>query len=493
MVSDTPHSVRVRFAPSPTGYLHVGGARSALFNYLFARRHGGVFILRIEDTDRTRYVEGAVEEIFESLRWLGLDWDEGPRGAGAVGPYVQSERTHLYADHARRLIESGNAYRCFCPAERLTALREEQEKKRLPLGYDRKCRDLPPVEIDRLMAAKAPHVVRLKIPADRTVTFTDEIRGPIDYRSDVLDDLVLIKTDGFPTYHMANVVDDHLMGITHVLRGDEWIASTPRHVLLYEAFGWTPPKFAHLPVILAEDGKKLSKRKGAASVLDYKRAGYLPEALFNFLALLGWSPGEGDNREKMTRKELCEAFSLDHVSPKAAVFDEKKLEWMNGLYLAERTAASLLDEVVPAWKERGWVEAGRDIGDPYFITVIDLLRVRSKKVTELVDGAAYFFRDPENYDAGAAKKQFTPGSAPVLSALEEKITAMPVFDTRTLETLFHDYSEASGVPTGRLIHPTRLAVSGVSFGPGLFEIMAALGRETVVRRLEKAMKFIESM
>ena len=301
MASASP--IRVRFAPSPTGYLHVGGARSALFNYLFARRHGGVFILRIEDTDRGRYVEGAVEEIVASLRWLGLDWDEGPDIGGPVGPYAQSERTQLYREHARRLIEGGNAYRCFCTAERLTALREEQEKNKLPLGYDRKCRDLPRADIERLLAGNAPHVIRLKIPAGRTITFTDEIRGSIEYQSDVLDDIVLIKSDGFPTYHMANVVDDHLMGITQVLRGDEWIASTPRHVLLYEAFGWTPPVFAHLPVILAPDGKKLSKRKGAASVMDYKRAGYLPEALFNFLALLGWSPGEGDNREKMSKRE----------------------------------------------------------------------------------------------------------------------------------------------------------------------------------------------
>ena len=489
---DTPSPVRVRFAPSPTGYLHVGGARSALFNWLFARHHNGTFILRIEDTDRNRYVEGAVEEIVESLRWLGLDWDEGPEVGGAAGPYFQSERTALYREHALRLIASGHAYRCFCTAERLTALREVQEKAKKPVGYDRKCRDLPQAEAERLLAAELPHVVRLKIPENRTIAFEDAIRGRIEYRSEVLDDIVLIKSDGFPTYHMANVVDDHAMGITHVLRGDEWIASTPRHVLLYEAFGWTPPVFAHLPIILAEDGKKLSKRKGAASVFDYRRAGFLPEALFNFLSLLGWSPGEGDNREKMSCAELVESFSLDHVSPKAAVFDEKKLEWMNGLYLAERSAASLLTEVVPVWKERGWLEQERAADDPSLATVIDLLKVRSRKVTELADGAEYFFRDPETYEAKAAGKHFTVETAPLLSALREKIAGVPSFDRESLDTLYREYAELTQLSAGRLIHPTRLAISGVSFGPGLFELMEALGRETVERRMTKAIAYIAS-
>ena len=486
-------SVRVRFAPSPTGYLHVGGARSALFNWLFARHAGGTFILRIEDTDRSRYVEGSVQEIVDSLRWLGLDWDEGPEIGGPCGPYLQSQRLDLYAAHARQLIESGHAYRCFCTPERLTALREEQEKAKKPTGYDRACRDLPQDEVERLLAAGTPHVIRLKIPAGRTIAFNDAIRGAIEYRSDVLDDIVLIKSDGFPTYHMANVVDDHAMNITHVLRGDEWIASTPRHALLYEAFGWTPPVFAHLPIILAEDGKKLSKRKGAASVMDYKRAGYLPEALLNFLSLLGWAPGEGDNREKMTVKELVEAFSLDHVSPKAAVFDETKLEWMNGLYMADRTAASLAAEVVPVWKERGWLEPGRDALDPYIAAAIDLLKVRSKKVTELAGHAVYFFRDPEMYEEKAAKKQFTPDAAGVLRELTQRIERAAAFDQVSLGALFEECSAALQLPSGKLIHPARLAVSGVSFGPGLFELLALLGRETVIRRMKRAIAYIENI
>jgi glutamyl-tRNA synthetase len=484
-------NVRVRFAPSPTGYLHVGGARSALFNYLFAKHNNGTFILRIEDTDRSRYVEGALEEIYESLRWLGLDWDEGPGKDGSCGPYIQSERLALYKEHAEKLLASGNAYRCFCTAERLTALRTEQEKIKQPVGYDKKCRGLSKEESDKQLSAGMPHVIRLKIPAGRKVVFQDMIRGAIEYSSDVLDDLVLIKSDGFPTYHMANVVDDHHMNISHVLRGDEWISSTPRHVLLYEAFGWQPPQFAHLPVILAEDGKKLSKRKGAASVMDYKRAGYLSEALFNFLSLLGWAPG--DEREKMAREELAKAFSLEHVSPKPAVFDEKKLEWMNGLYMAEMTAVSLVPEIVPLWKERGWINKDCRPDSSFHCAVIDLLKVRSKKLTELVDSSGYFFRDPEGYEEKAAKKQFKPETARLLGELVDKIESVTEFDAALLEKMYHEYSENAKFQPGQIIHPTRLAISGVSFGPGLFELMALLGKETVVRRMKKAITFIETM
>ncbi len=326
--------IRVRFAPSPTGYLHVGGARTALFNYLFAKHTGGTFILRIEDTDRSRFVEGALKEIYDSLRWLGLSWDEGPEAGGSVGPYVQSERLDLYKKRARELLDAGYAYRCFCTPQRLEEVRNAREKAKELTGYDRHCRNLPKEEESRLLAASMPFVVRFAVQPGRTVAFSDTIRGTIEYKTDVLDDFVILKSDGFPTYHLANVVDDREMKVSHVLRGDEWISSTPRHILLYEAFAWEPPAFAHMPVILDPTGGKLSKRKGAASVMDYKNRGILPGALFNFLALLGWSPGGGDEREKMTREEIISAFALDKISPKAAVLDEKKLDWMNGLYMA---------------------------------------------------------------------------------------------------------------------------------------------------------------
>ncbi|KMQ52569.1 Glutamyl-tRNA synthetase [Chitinispirillum alkaliphilum] len=480
--------VRVRFAPSPTGYLHVGGARSALFNYLFARHHGGAFILRIEDTDQSRFIEGAMEEIYESLSWLGLDWDEGPQKGGEFGPYLQSQRLDIYSKHAQQLLQSDNAYRCFCTPERLSQVRAEQEKSGQLTGYDRHCRDLTEEQINDNLSNNIPFVIRLKIPFGRVISFNDMIRGEISYKSDVLDDLVLIKTDGFPTYHMANVVDDHLMGITHVLRGDEWIASTPRHVLLYEAFGWELPKFAHLPIILSSSGGKLSKRKGAASVMDYKKAGFLPEALFNFLSLLGWAPG--DDREKMSLKELIEAFSIEQVSAKSSVFDENKLEWMNGLYLAEREAQSLLPEISSEWKERGWLTEQFSFGEDYQLRVIDMLKVRSRKLTELVENSEYFFVDPSSYEKKAAGKHFNPKSAEILKELSQLLERATDFNQTAIEEIFRGYAQEKELSMGKLVHPVRLAVSGVSFGPGLFELLSTLGKETVVRRINKAYHII---
>lgn len=481
-------SVRVRFAPSPTGYLHVGGARSALFNYLFARRHNGTFILRIEDTDQTRFVEGALQEIYESLKWLGLQWDEGPLADGGCGPYIQSQRLRIYKEHSEKLLGSGHAYRCFCTPERIAQLRAEQEKAKQPSGYDKKCRNLSDDEIAAHLASGTPFVVRLKIPSGRKVVFTDKIRGPIEYSSDVLDDLVLIKSDGYPTYHMANVIDDHLMNITHVLRGDEWIASTPRHVLLYEAFGWTPPEFAHLPIILSPDGGKLSKRKGAASVMDFKRGGFLPEALFNFLALLGWSPG--DEREKMSLKELIDAFSLEKVSPKSAVFDEQKLEWMNGVYLAGKNSDTLLGDCKELWAERKIDISG--FSDDYLLSVITLMKVRSRRLTDIIDNSTFFFADPLSYDEKAAAKQFTSDAAFLLEVINEALAGTDSFTASEIETLFKALAESRGVSTGKLIHPARLSISGVSAGPGLYEMMELIGKDAVRQRIENAITHIRS-
>jgi len=482
----TQNRVRVRFAPSPTGYLHVGGARSALFNFLFARRMDGDFLLRIEDTDRTRFVEDALTEIYESLKWLGLNWDEGPTVGGGHGPYIQSERLDIYGRMAGQLIKSGHAYPCFCTSERLAEVRATQEKSGGATGYDKRCRNLSAEEVDKNIKDGIPHVVRLKIPDGRTVAFEDLIRGRIEYKSETLDDLVLIKADKFPTYHMANVVDDHEMAITHVLRGDEWIASTPRHVLLYEAFGWEPPAFAHLPVILSPDGGKLSKRKGAASVMDYKRGGILPEALFNFLALLGWAPG--DDREKMGLEEMISAFSLEHVSPKAAVLDEKKLEWMNGQYLAERKAETLIDDVTEMWTDKGWIVGGVD--KEYAIKVIDMLKVRSRRVTDLADSASYFFVNPIDYEEKAAKKHFGPEAVERLGLITKIIEGIDDFTHANIDAAYHTTAESLNIQLSSLIHPTRLAISGVSAGPGLFEMMEVIGKEVILRRIDKAITWI---
>lgn len=480
-------AVRVRFAPSPTGTLHIGGARTAIFNFLFARHCGGHFILRIEDTDQKRFQAEALREIYESLRWLGIGWDEGPDVGGPQGPYVQSQRSDIYRQHAQQLLAAGAAYRCFCTPERLEQLRREQEKSKMASGsgYDRHCRDLAKDQVQRLLAAGTPAVIRLRIPLGRVVVFEDRIRGRIETSSDVLDDLVLLKSDGLPTYHLANVVDDHVMGITHVLRGDEWIASTPRHILIYEAFGWAPPRFAHLPIILSPQGGKLSKRKGAASVLDYRRAGYLPETLFNFLALLGWAPG--DDREIMTPQESIAAFQLEAISPKAAVLDEKKLEWMNGHYLHRRSADSLLPDVVALWKQAGFLTESSAVPESYLRTVVSLLKDRSRRINELAENARYFFEDPQTYEAASVRKYFTPEVAATLGVLLEKLERLEPFDRVSLESLYHELSQTSGLASGQLIHPTRLAVSGVSGGPGLFELLETLGKERVLRRLRAAL------
>ncbi|RLC83882.1 MAG: glutamate--tRNA ligase, partial [Chloroflexi bacterium] len=320
-------TIRVRFAPSPTGQPHIGNIRTVVFNWLFARQHHGKFILRIEDTDRSRYAPNAVKVIKDSLRWLGLDWDEGPDIGGPYGPYVQSQRLEFYREKAEELIEKGWAYRCNCTPERLERIRKEQRARVETPMYDGHCRELPPDAI----SPDEPHVIRLKVPREGTTTVHDLLRGDITFENRLIDDQILLKSDGFPTYHLAVVVDDHLMNITHIMRGDDWISSTPKRVLLYQALGWEPPVYAHVPLVLGPDGKKLSKRHGAVSIADFRKQGYLPDALFNFLALLGWSPGEGEEQEIFSREELLELFDIQHINLASAVFSYDKLDWMNGV------------------------------------------------------------------------------------------------------------------------------------------------------------------
>jgi glutamyl-tRNA synthetase len=479
---------RVRFAPSPTGYLHVGGARTALFNWLFAKHIGGDFLLRIEDTDQTRYDAKALVDLIADLKWLGLQWDEGPEVGGPHAPYFQSQRLPLYQEHARKLVEGGHAYPCFCTSQRLEELRETQKRNNLPTSYDRLCRNIPAETAKQRVAAGEKHTIRLKVPFHGDTVFKDFLRGTITYQNRILDDLVLLKTDLFPTYHLANVVDDHFMQITHVLRGDEWIPSTPRHVLLYQAFGWEPPTFVHLPVILGPDGGKLSKRKGAASVGDYRDLGYLPETLVNFLALLGWNPG-GDE-EYMERARLIEVFTLEKINPKSAVFDEKKLEWLNGQYFLKRDVDFFLPLVKPLWAKAG-VDPNA-FPDAYFRTAVSLLKDRSKRLPDFVAYGMYFFREPEAYDEKTARKYFGPGAEALLDTLHAGISGLAEYAAASLETLYRETAEKLGKKGGDLIHPTRLAISGIPFGPGLYELMVALGKDAVLRRLRAAADAVRS-
>lgn len=480
--------IRVRFAPSPTGYLHVGGARTALFNYLFAKKTGGTFILRIEDTDRTRFQEDSLKEIFDSLKWMGIEWTEGPEKGGDLGPYIQSERLDIYKKYSQILWDRGQVYPCFCTPERLEKMRKEKElRKEQHGGYDRRCREIPKDEAQKRIDAGEPYVLRLKAPLEGSISFIDGIRGEIETPVTMVDDTVLMKTDGYPTYHLASVVDDHLMEISHVLRGDEWIASTPRHILLYKAFGWQPPVIAHLPVILSPDGGKLSKRKGAASVMDYKRAGYLPEALLNFLSLLGWNPG--DDREIMGVDEIIEAFDMNRISAKPSVFDEDKLTWMNGQYMEHYDSAKLLADAEPMWAAKGLPVA--DFSAEYKEKVVSLFKVRSKKVTELGENGGYFFKDPEDYDAKQAGKQFTAAVKPALDKIVEKADGVAGWNRAALEELFHGIADELGMSAGKINPAVRLAVTGVGGGPDLFDMLELLGKDCVKRRVAAASAWIE--
>lgn len=469
-------TIRVRFAPSPTGYLHVGGLRTALYNYLFARKQGGTFVLRIEDTDQTRYVPGAIEKLIESLKWAGLEYDEGPEREGPHAPYRQSERLALYQKASEQLLASGSAYRCFCTPERLKAMREGKTETK----YDGTCRRLSKEDSGSRLASGAPFTVRLAVPENETVVVEDLIRGRVEFTTEQIDDQVLVKSDGFPTYHLANVVDDHEMAISHVIRGEEWLTSTPKHLLLYKALGYDLPQFAHLPLLLNADRSKLSKRQGDVAVEDYQEQGFFPEALVNFVAFLGWNPGH--DREVFTLAELVDEFSLDRVNKAGAIFNVEKLRWFNSEHLRRRPVGEILDELRPLLADRGWDERG----DGYLSRVIELMRDRLTFVHEFPSLAEWFFIDPSVYDEAAARKRWTPASAELLREILPRIGAADPFDPSTLEGIVKSFAEAKGVATGDLIHPLRLAVSGVGRGPGLFEMLAVLERETVLRRVARA-------
>ena len=471
--------VRVRFAPSPTGYLHIGGARTALFNYLFARHHQGMFLLRIEDTDVVRSDPKMVEQILTSLTWIGLDWDEDP--------LYQSTRIDAHREACNHLLENGLAYSCFCTPEIL-------EKKRAAAGreyrYDRTCLELSVDEVRHRMASGVPRAVRFRVPEGETV-FEDVIRGRVSVRNSEIDDFIILRSDGSPVYQMSVVVDDHDMGITHVIRGDDHLSNTPKQILIYRAMGWPIPGFAHVPMILGSDKKRLSKRHGATSVEEYRSSGILPAAFMNYLALLGWSPG--DDIEIMSVVEMIDRFRLDRVSKNPAVFDEAKLAWMNDRYLTQTDNESLIPFVVPGWIEAGFLSVEEaDRKRDYCLAVIGLLKERSKRAGDFIEQGEPFFREPDRYEEKAVKKHWSKERVTErLRTITDRLARLEAWNTEALEQTIRTYADEEGVGGGKIIHPIRLALTGRGVSPGLFEVMVVLGRETVLRRLERAVAILE--
>lgn len=468
--------VRVRFAPSPTGFLHIGSLRTALYDYLFAKKYGGEFILRIEDTDRTRLVEGGMESITRTLEWAGIKWDEGP--------YAQSERLDIYKKYAEQLLKNGSAYACTCSPERLEQVRQEQIARKEMPRYDRKCRY---TEIGSPLQQRSnlPHVIRLKIPEQGSTTFRDIIRGEVAFENALIDDQVLLKSDGFPTYHLANVVDDHLMKITHVIRGEEWLSSTPKHVLLYKAFKWRLPQFAHLPLLLNADHSKLSKRQGDVAVEDYIKKGYLPEALLNFVALLGFNPRA--DKELYTVDELIGEFDLTKVNKAGAVVNFEKLDWMNGQYIRQKS----LDELVELALPYLGVE-NRELAKK----ILALERERLKKLSDLKEATEFFFVEQPRYEPGVLvwKKMAKKDVANNLEGLREFLQQYSsAWEASTLEAQIKAWITKTGRGVGETLWPMRVALSGRAASPPPFEITEILGKARTLARLEYAIKVAKKM
>lgn len=487
--------VRVRYAPSPTGILHVGGVRTALFNWLFARHHNGAFILRIEDTDRKRYDAEALADIMESLSWLGLHWDEGPEVGGDYGPYFQSERTELYQKHAQWLIDNGHAYKCYCTPERLAEMREQQRAAKKS-GYDRHCRSLSVAERVELDASDTPYVVRLAVPLEGTTSYTDELRGEVTVDNSTIDDLVLLKSDGFPTYHLANVVDDHFMEISHIFRGDEWLSSVPKHVLLYNAFGWDIPTYVHLPLILDPSGKgKMSKRKKVdgqdryVHLRDFRAAGYLPDALFNFLARVGWAP-DGDT-EIFDREFAVEKFSIASINSSPARFAYDKLDWTNGIYIRKSSNERLAEMLVPFLEEAGceMTPEHREI----LVQSIPIIKERLKTLRDAAELVDFMFADTLEYDpALLMQKQMSKAHIQhVITRFQEVLTDITVWQHEAIEAALRPLVDETGLKARKVFGILRIAITGKKVSPPLFESMAILGKEACLARLGRAYDKLE--
>ena len=471
--------IKVRFAPSPTGFLHLGGLRTALFNYLYARSKGGNFILRIEDTDRSRMVEGAIDNLLEIFNWLGIEFDEGPHTGGENGPYIQSERLHIYREYIDKLLKRGYAYRCFCSPERLETVRREQSADKKTPMYDRLCRDIPEAESSS-RAENEPYVVRLKVPLEGVVCVIDGVRGKIEFNVTEIDDQVLLKTDGFPTYHLANVVDDHLMGVTDVIRGEEWLTSTPKHVLLYKRFGWKPSNFFHLPLLLNQDRSKLSKRQGDVAVEDYRAKGYLPQALINYTALLGWHPA--DNREFFTIEELIREFSLDRVSKTGAVFDIDKLNWLNRRHLSDLSDEEFLRSASE------YLPDGFDFTSEIGVKILEIIREKTSFFSEIESHIKPFTgnralpREGEVYDIITAES-----SRNLFAAILKRLETVEDWNPEIFKEIMKAAGKESGVKGKNLWMPVRAALTGETHGPDMGLIAEALGVEKIKALMEETL------
>ena len=483
---------RVRFAPSPTGYLHVGGARTALFNWLFARHHGGAFILRIEDTDAERSSDDMVTGILESMRWLGLDWDEGPEVGGPHAPYFQTQRFERHRMVAQRLLADGHAYRCYCSPELLKQKREAAENAGGGWKYDRACLQLSEDDYKRLEATSVRPAIRFRVPPGVT-KYTDRVRGLIEFDHQQVEDFVILRSSGLPTYHLSVVADDCEMGITHVIRGDDHISNTPKHILIWRALGLAPPEFAHVPLILGADKKRLSKRHGATSVTEYERLGYLPDAMVNFLGLLGWSPG-GD-RELMSRTDLVAAFTLEGISGGDAVFNPDKLDWYNGQYLAQLSPEELVRRARPQLEAAGLWDSTYDAGRREWLQdVLRLVLPRVRRLPDFVEQARPFLAATVEYDPEAVQKHLTPpdldGHVEALNAALDREAAL--FDAPTIERVLRGVAEAHGIKAAMLIHAARIAATGKAVSPGIFEVLALLGKTVVLARLHDLVRFLRT-
>lgn len=488
------NKIRVRFAPSPTGYLHIGGARTALFNWLYARHCKGTFVLRIEDTDQVRSTEEAVNVILEGMKWLGLDWDEGPGKKGEYGPYYQMQRLHFYREYTEKLLKDNKAYRCYCTREELAESREKQAREGKNPKYDRHCLNLSEKEKKRYEIEDRKPVIRLKIPA-KEIIFDDLLRGEVTFDGELLSDFVIMKSDGIPTYNYAVVIDDALMKITIIVRGDDHISNTPKQILIYEALGLTIPKFAHIPMIMGQDHTRLSKRHGATSVMEYKKMGYMPEAVVNYIAHLGWS--SGDEREIFSKDELIKEFSLDKISKHAAVFSMDKLDWFNGEYLKRMSVDSLTKMLLPFLREANYIEKEEGLSpvkNEYIKEVVKLMQGRFKNFSQFINYADYFFVDkiniePQDFQSVLNKE----GISGIIQTLKKNLSALKCWDEESIENAVRGVASSLQIKGGKIIHPTRVALSGKKVGPGLFELMVVLGEEKTVKRLKEAIEKIKEV